>query len=69
MHRKLEMETRERQGVQARMLEVEKKNSELLVDLGQLQNQLSQLQDSYRSEQDKVSETVIWILYIWANWA
>lgn len=53
MHRKLELETRERQGVEARMLEVEKKNSELSVDLGQLQNQLSQLRDSYNSEQEK----------------
>lgn len=55
LQRKLSLEVRDRQEVEARLLDFEKKYSNLTVDFSQLENQLHQLQASYKAEQEKVS--------------
>ena len=62
MQLKLEQERGLRQKADARILEVEKRNSEMTFDLTQLQQRIAQLQDELRQENEKVKR-VFGILY------
>lgn len=55
LHVKLETEKSMRHKVEARLLETEKKNSEMGVDLMQLQQRVGTLQSQLQTEMDKVS--------------
>lgn len=55
LHVKLETEKSMRHKVEARLLETEKKNSEMGVDLMQLQQRVGTLQFQLQTEMDKVS--------------
>ena len=57
MQSKLEQERREKQAVEARLLEAEKTKNEMGVDLVQLQQQCASLQTQIKAEADKVSTT------------
>ena len=50
----MDQERRDRQSVEERLLAAEKKNSDLTVDLSQLQSQISALKADIRNENEKV---------------
>jgi len=54
MQLKLDQEKVARQSAENRLLEVEKYKSELSVDIKQYEQQITNLQNEYRSEKDKV---------------
>lgn len=56
MNAKLETEKSMRHKVEARLLDSEKKNSEMSVDLMQLQKQVGDLQKQLQAEMEKVSK-------------
>ena len=60
MQFKLDQERRDRQSVEERLLAAEKKNSDLTVDLSQLQSQISALKADIRNENEKVQLNDLW---------
>jgi chromosome segregation ATPase len=62
---KLETEKSMRHKVEARLLETEKKNSEMGVDLMQLQQRVGSLQSQLQTEVEKVRRTYIYIYQTW----
>ena len=56
----MDQERRDRQSVEERLLAAEKKNSDLTVDLSQLQSQISALKADIRNENEKVQLNDLW---------
>ena len=55
----MDQERRDRQSVEERLLSAEKKNSDLTVDLSQLQSQISALKADIRNENEKVKLNIL----------
>ncbi len=61
MQSKMENEKRSRQQAESKLLEMEKQNSEISVDISQLHQQVAALKTDVRNENDKVRRPPCWI--------